>query len=56
VGHNPAAQQIVCRLSARTDLEFPTSALAVIGLSDWGRLAPGTGMIHSLWTPRTERD
>lgn len=56
VGHNPVALQIVCRLTARSDLEFPTSALAVVGLSDWDRLAPGTGMIHSLWTPKSEHD
>ncbi|HEV2451240.1 MAG TPA: histidine phosphatase family protein [Streptosporangiaceae bacterium] len=54
VGHNPAAQQIVSRLTARNDLELPTSALAVIGLGDWDNLARGAGTLQSVWTPKAE--
>jgi phosphohistidine phosphatase len=55
VGHNPAAEQIAWRLTARGDLEFPTSALAVIDVSDWDRLTAGAGTLRSLWTPKSER-
>ena len=55
VGHNPAAQQVVSRLTAQDDLEFPTSALAVIGLSDWNDLTRGAGTLQSVWTPRAGR-
>ena len=54
VGHNPAAQQIASHLTARNDLEFPTSALAVIDLNDWDNLTRGAGTLQSVWTPKAE--
>jgi phosphohistidine phosphatase len=51
VGHNPAAQQIVCGLTGQGDLAFPTCAIAVIDLGSWVRLVPGAGTAHSFWTP-----
>jgi phosphohistidine phosphatase len=51
VGHNPAAQQIASGLTGQGDLEFPTSAIAVIGLGSWARLVPGAGSAYASWTP-----
>ena len=51
VGHNPAAQQIASGLTGQGDLEFPTSAIAVIDLGSWARLVPGAGSAYAFWTP-----
>jgi phosphohistidine phosphatase SixA len=33
--------------------ELPTAAIAVIDLAgDWASLAPGTGELTALWTPK----
>jgi len=54
VGHNPASQQLVCWLTGRSDIEFPTCALAVIRLGgSWAAVAPGGGDLARLWTPRS---
>jgi phosphohistidine phosphatase len=51
IGHNPTAQQVAATLTGRGDLEFPTCAIAVIGLGGWTRLRPGAGELDALWTP-----
>ncbi|MBO0823513.1 MAG: histidine phosphatase family protein, partial [Actinobacteria bacterium] len=52
IGHNPAAAELV-ELLTGAGIEFPTSAIAVIGLSaDWARLAPATGELIASWSPR----
>lgn len=51
IGHNPAAQEVAATLSGQGDLDFPTCAIAVIGLGSWARLVPGAGEAHALWTP-----
>jgi phosphohistidine phosphatase len=54
VGHNPASQQLVAWLTGRSDIEFPTSALAVIRIgTGWAAVAPGGGELARLWTPRS---
>jgi phosphohistidine phosphatase len=54
VGHNPASQQLACWLTGRSDIEFPTAALAVIRLGEsWAAVAPGGGELARLWTPRS---
>ena len=53
VGHNPASQQLVAWLTGRSDIEFPTCALAVIRVGgSWAAVAPGGGELAALWTPR----
>jgi phosphohistidine phosphatase len=53
VGHNPASQQLVAWLTGRSDVEFPTAALAVIRLgTGWAAVSPGGGELARLWTPR----
>jgi phosphohistidine phosphatase len=53
VGHNPASAELVALLTGRPGIAFPTSALAVIRLTgSWADLAPGTGELAELWTPR----
>jgi phosphohistidine phosphatase len=53
VGHNPASQQLVAWLTGRSDIPFPTCALAVIGVGEsWAAVAPGGGELAGLWTPR----
>ncbi len=53
VGHNPASQQLVAWLTGRSDIEFPTCALAVIRVGEsWAAVAPGGGDLAVLWTPR----
>src|SRR5690348_7185120 len=50
VGHNPASQQLVAWLTGRSDIPFPTSALAVIRVSEtWAAVAPGGGKLAELW-------
>jgi phosphohistidine phosphatase len=52
VGHNPAAAQLAAGLTG-TELNFPTSAIAVIGMpGPWADIAPGTGELLASWTPR----
>lgn len=55
VGHNPAAAELTEILTA-TPVEFPTSAIAVVGLtSGWLDLAGdpgGSGDLITSWTPR----
>ncbi len=54
VGHNPASHQLVLDLTGRRDLDFPTSALAVILLPGrWAAAAAGSGELDRIWTPRT---
>ena len=54
VGHNPASQQLAAWLTGRSDLAFPTCALAVIRLRvGWAAVSPGGGELAALWTPRT---
>lgn len=53
VGHNPASQQLVAWLTGRSDLAFPTCALAVIRFgAGWAAVSPGGGELAALWTPR----
>jgi len=52
VGHNPAAADLVASLTG-VELDFPTAAIAVIGLpGPWAEIAPGTGELIASWTPR----
>ena len=52
VGHNPAAAELADGLVGR-ELEFPTSAIAVIGLpGPWAEVTPGGGMLIAHWTPK----
>ncbi|HEU5421501.1 MAG TPA: histidine phosphatase family protein [Streptosporangiaceae bacterium] len=52
VGHNPAAAQLAADLTG-TELHFPTSAIAVVGLpGSWDQIAPRTGDLLASWTPR----
>lgn len=52
VGHNPGAGQLAAGLTG-TELDFPTAAIAVIGLTgSWAGLAPGTAELVASWTPR----
>jgi len=53
VGHNPAMQDVAAGLTGQGDLAFPTTAIAVIGLGSWARLAPGAGSAQAFWTPRS---
>jgi phosphohistidine phosphatase len=54
VGHNPASQQLVTWLTGRSDIEFPTCALAVIRLGEsWAAVVPGGGELARLWTPHS---
>jgi phosphohistidine phosphatase len=57
VGHNPAAAD-VAEILTGDPVEFPTSAIAVIGLdTTWAELpvgAEGTGQLVALWTPQPE--
>jgi phosphohistidine phosphatase len=53
VGHNPASQQLAAWLTGRSDIAFPTCALAVIRFGEsWAAVAPGGGDLAELWTPR----
>jgi phosphohistidine phosphatase len=52
VGHNPASGQLVAWLTGRSDIAFPSCALAVIRLGEsWAAAAPGGGELAGLWTP-----
>jgi phosphohistidine phosphatase len=54
VGHNPSSQHLVAWLTGRSDIAFPTCALAVIRLGEsWAAASPGGGELADLWTPRT---
>jgi phosphohistidine phosphatase len=54
VGHNPSAQQLVIDLTGDNREDFPTSALAVIGLrTPWAEAVPGDGELTQFWTPRS---
>jgi phosphohistidine phosphatase len=54
VGHNPAAAGLVGLLT-ETEPDFPTAAIAVIGITaDWAGAAPGTGRLVASWAPRAE--
>src|SRR5262249_1377436 len=53
VGHNPASLQLVASLTGRSDIAFPTAALAVINVGEsWAAVAPGEKELAELWTPR----
>jgi phosphohistidine phosphatase len=53
IGHNPAAADLVGLLTG-TEPEFPTAAVAVIGLTGgWADAAPGAGELIASWTPRS---
>jgi phosphohistidine phosphatase len=53
VGHNPGSAELVLALAGQRELSFPTSALAVIGLgTGWAGVAPGSGTLSVLWTPK----
>lgn len=51
IGHNPAAEQVASSLTGRPALELPTSAIAVIGLGGWARLAAAAGTAEAFWSP-----
>jgi phosphohistidine phosphatase len=53
VGHNPTVGDIAAGLTSQADLAFPTSAIAVIELSNWARLVPGAGSLQAYWTPES---
>ena len=54
IGHNPAAADLAGLLTG-AEIAFPTSAIAVIGLtSDWADLAEGTGELVASWSPKAE--
>jgi len=53
VGHNPASEHLVSALTGRSDITFPTCALAVIRFGvAWAAVSPGGGELAALWTPR----
>jgi phosphohistidine phosphatase len=53
IGHNPAAAGLVGLLTGN-EPEFPTSAIAVIGVSgDWAQQAAGASDLIASWTPRS---
>jgi len=55
VGHNPAAADLVAALTG-SELHFPTSAIAVIGIrGDWAELGAGDGELEASWTPAQDR-
>jgi phosphohistidine phosphatase len=55
VGHNPASHQLAVDLTGRSDLPFPTSALAVIRLEGhWADTAHGAGDLTGFWTPHAQ--
>jgi phosphohistidine phosphatase len=52
IGHNPAAAELAVGLTG-TALDFPTAAIAVVGLpGPWAEVAPGTGELIASWSPR----
>jgi phosphohistidine phosphatase len=52
IGHNPAAAELVALLT-KDEPDFPTSAIAVIGLpGSWAELSAGEGETLATWTPR----
>lgn len=54
VGHNPGLEELVTRLTGRTEL-FPTAALAQIALpiASWTELRSSTeGRLANLWRPK----
>ena len=52
IGHNPAAAGVVGLLTG-SEPEFPTAAIAVIGLTgDWAETESGGGELLASWTPR----
>ena len=54
VGHNPAAAEVAEVLTV-TPIEFPTSAIAVIGITGpWPELAGGSGELVASWSPHDE--
>ena len=54
VGHNPASHYLVLALTGRSDLDFPTCALAVIHLrTRWADINPGEAELAHFWTPHT---
>jgi phosphohistidine phosphatase len=53
IGHNPSLHELVLSLTDAPGDGFPTSATAVITFDGaWSELAPGTGRLVSMWTPR----
>jgi phosphohistidine phosphatase len=53
IGHNPAATELASELTG-TEIDLPTAAIAVIGLSgDWADLAAGNGELVASWSPKT---
>jgi phosphohistidine phosphatase len=53
IGHNPSLHQLVLALTDAPEDGFPTSGTAVITFDGtWSKLAPGTGRLVSMWTPR----
>lgn len=53
IGHNPAAAELAALLTG-AELDFPTAAIAVVGLArDWASLELGAGNLLASWTPRT---
>ena len=51
IGHNPAASGVVGILTG-TEPEFPTSAIAVLGVNEyWAHLTAGDGELLASWTP-----
>jgi phosphohistidine phosphatase len=54
VGHNPAAADVAEAL-VTTPIDFPTAAIAVIGLTtSWAELTGGTGDLIASWTPQDD--
>jgi phosphohistidine phosphatase len=52
IGHNPAAAELVALLT-KVEPDFPTSAIAVIGLPrSWPELSAGEGQMLAAWMPR----
>jgi len=52
IGHNPASHQLAVDLTGRSDIPFPTCALAVIKLAgSWADAVPGSGELTGYWTP-----
>jgi len=53
VGHNPASHQLTVGLTGRSDLPFPTCALAVIRLpGGWDQATAGEGELEHFWYPK----
>lgn len=53
VGHNPASEELVARVTGEPGVGLPTSGLAVVKVTgSWAGAGPGQAALAALWTPR----